>query len=240
MAIDTAEKRASMLSFGGPGDLLPVPTGAFEEGDRKHLVDLYAFGESESSEVTYDEGATGYAYGDEGGSFTNPTSFMELGPSGYVAWCRFTGLTEYLEDATGTVSATLTVSGFTAPMTAETIRVYGESAQDSTLPTDGTDSASRDRTSATTTTGSLEGLTTIDIDVEAIVEELRGGIDGDVIQFVLDDPSYAGTGLSNMLATLEIVYTMPGGGGGGAAAVAASYYYHCAMAANRMGDLPSV
>jgi hypothetical protein len=41
MAIDTASKRASILGFGS-GDLLPVPSGALEAGDRLTLLWLYS------------------------------------------------------------------------------------------------------------------------------------------------------------------------------------------------------
>jgi hypothetical protein len=41
MAIDTAAKRASMLNFGND-DLLPVPSGTFDQGDRQTFLSLYS------------------------------------------------------------------------------------------------------------------------------------------------------------------------------------------------------
>ncbi len=44
MAIDTAEKRFSMLNFGSTGTvhLLFEPDGAVDADDRAHLLDLYS------------------------------------------------------------------------------------------------------------------------------------------------------------------------------------------------------
>ena len=41
MAIDTAQKRASMLNFSS-GDLLPIVSGSFDQGDRQTFLDLYS------------------------------------------------------------------------------------------------------------------------------------------------------------------------------------------------------
>jgi hypothetical protein len=41
MAIDTATKRASMLTFSS-NHLLPIPSGAFDQGDRQTLLGLYS------------------------------------------------------------------------------------------------------------------------------------------------------------------------------------------------------
>lgn len=42
MAIDTADKLASMLNFSDDGCLLPLPDGSFEGNDLLHLLALYA------------------------------------------------------------------------------------------------------------------------------------------------------------------------------------------------------
>jgi len=43
MAIDTAEKRFSIMDFRETSNItLPVPTGSFDQGDRQHLLDFYA------------------------------------------------------------------------------------------------------------------------------------------------------------------------------------------------------
>lgn len=41
MAVDTKDKRFSMLSFGS-GELLPDPDGGFDGPDRQHLLECYA------------------------------------------------------------------------------------------------------------------------------------------------------------------------------------------------------
>ena len=43
MAVDTAEKRASVIQFAMPLVMvLPVPSGTIAEPERAHLVDMYA------------------------------------------------------------------------------------------------------------------------------------------------------------------------------------------------------
>lgn len=42
MAVDTAQKRFSMMGFGDPTNQLIVPTGAITDGDRSTLMDLYS------------------------------------------------------------------------------------------------------------------------------------------------------------------------------------------------------
>ena len=42
MAIDTAEKRASALSYGRPGFVLPIPSGTVGQGARQHALGLYS------------------------------------------------------------------------------------------------------------------------------------------------------------------------------------------------------
>jgi len=42
MAIDTAAKRASALSFFQLGCLLPIPDGTIGQGDRQHLAGFYS------------------------------------------------------------------------------------------------------------------------------------------------------------------------------------------------------
>lgn len=42
MAIDTQEKRLSLLSFGRPGFTLPVADGSLDTGDRQHFLGLYS------------------------------------------------------------------------------------------------------------------------------------------------------------------------------------------------------
>ena len=52
MAIDTAEKRFSMINFGDGTSihLLPEPDGAVDSDDRQHLLDCY-------SGISFDSGA---------------------------------------------------------------------------------------------------------------------------------------------------------------------------------------
>lgn len=43
MAVDTARKRASLIGYGLPFRLmLPIADGSLDQGDRQHLVGLYA------------------------------------------------------------------------------------------------------------------------------------------------------------------------------------------------------
>jgi hypothetical protein len=43
MAIDTAEKRFSMMDFRAISTItLPVPTGGFDQADRQHILDFYS------------------------------------------------------------------------------------------------------------------------------------------------------------------------------------------------------
>ncbi len=52
MALDTAEKRISMLNFGLPWwTTLPVPDGSFDVGDRIHFLHLYSGIEPDSPVV---------------------------------------------------------------------------------------------------------------------------------------------------------------------------------------------
>ena len=42
MAVDTAAKRFSMMTFGDGDHTLPRPDGTIAEGDRLHLLNLYS------------------------------------------------------------------------------------------------------------------------------------------------------------------------------------------------------
>jgi hypothetical protein len=42
MAVDTKDKRFSMLNLDGPDLLLPDPNGSFNQGNRQQLLDKYS------------------------------------------------------------------------------------------------------------------------------------------------------------------------------------------------------
>lgn len=52
MAVDTDEKRFSMINFYSLDDLLPVPSGGSDVGNRQHLEGLYS-GISSGGTTTY-------------------------------------------------------------------------------------------------------------------------------------------------------------------------------------------
>jgi len=58
--VDTATKRASVLSFGFPfGWVLPVPDGTVAQADRQHLLGYYGGIVAEEAAVDTVESATG-------------------------------------------------------------------------------------------------------------------------------------------------------------------------------------
>lgn len=58
MAVDTFEKRLSVLDFGRPGWCLPVADGSFDQADRQHLLGLYADISAHPAVKSYVDGAT--------------------------------------------------------------------------------------------------------------------------------------------------------------------------------------
>lgn len=159
--------------------------------------------------ATYSSSTPTYAHGDSS-TWTSPAS------TGFVyeddiCWIRFNGATSVLA-GTSVSSATLALS-FDTVGGSEQIRVRGDDTEDGGLPTDHAEAIVRTLTTATVTTGDINGLTTVDIDVLSIADELRVSIDGDVIAFRLDDPNYPGTHfeIEPISATLTIEYTLGDG-----------------------------
>lgn len=148
-----------------------------------------------------------YAWGSQYIYWTSPDATGIDMDGDIHAWLRFTGATAVLS-ATAITSATLTINGIPAPETDESLRVYGEELADAALPSDQSDSESRSLTLEYTTTGSLAGLSSVEIDVKTIIEELVASIGGDVIHLRLTNPSYSGTGFWDVTADLEILYTI--------------------------------
>lgn len=134
----------------------------------------------------------------------NSTSWPALGPNLFyvdnltVAFGRFTGATSVLA---GSVidSATLTIDfGTFAPvMTDESLEIWAELAEDALLPADWTDASARVLSVQTALSGTLNGLSTIDIDLTDVIQELQSSVDGDVIMLKFANLSYSGTGLQS-------------------------------------------
>lgn len=165
----------------------------------------------------YNSAAAEYASGNSYmSSWTTPESSLNLTDNGSSAWARFVSATSVL---TSTVTAaSLVITGLGSPPTAETIRVFGdETGADVGLPVDYMDSTLRSLTTANVTSGDLTGLSSVNLDVTSIIQELVASIDGDEILLRFDNPSYSGTGFSGMIATLDVTYS--GGGSGPVASV---------------------
>lgn len=165
---------------------------------------------------SYNGSSPTYAWGDDGSllGFTSPATEAHHGGSGENSWIRFTGATALLASTQTITSATLTISGFNVSIeTDEAVEFQGVSEEDSALPPDWA-TADALPTTGSAVTGNLNGLTAKDIDVTAIVEALRGGINGDVIQFRTLLSNYAGTAFT-FTASLVVVYGATGPTGPG-------------------------
>lgn len=126
-----------------------------------------------------------------------------------ISFGRFTGATAMLAGTT-IISATLSINfGAFAPLgTDESIQVWGEEAADAVLPVDWADASARSLTTANEDTGSLNGLSSIDIDLTAVIQELQNSINGDVVMLKFANPTYNGTGLQSGPGNLTFELTV--------------------------------
>jgi hypothetical protein len=152
-------------------------------------------------------GGPTYAQGDDGTfvGFTSPDAAAAHDGLLVESWIRFDDLALALASALIT-SATLTIHTFNNPLsTDEAIEAKVITTEDETLPPDWA-TATALPVAGSVASGSLNGLTTYDFDVTAILESLRAGIDGDVIMFRMLPDAYNGTGFT-YLASLSVTYT---------------------------------
>jgi hypothetical protein len=159
---------------------------------------------------SYSSSSPTYAYGGDFVTWVSPAASMEIGSDNLLGWARFTGLTAVLAAGTTIGSATLTLN-FPAPGTDEQLAVAIETAANAALPADQADSSGR-FTSAPQTSGSVNGLSTFPFDVKTNIQSFVDGlIGGDVLHFIVTNPSYHGTGLTGATGSLAIMWEPSGG-----------------------------
>lgn len=160
----------------------------------------------------YSSAADHYAWGD--GNVSPPwyapeqPSFSLRAPDATAeAWGWFALAADVLTAASIT-SATLTISGLASPSTGSAeVTVHGGESSDEHLPLDHDEAVGRTLTTASAT-ASLNGQTTVNIDVASIINELRAAaLTNEAIQIRLSHPTNNEAGLAGLTLSLVVEYT---------------------------------
>lgn len=158
---------------------------------------------------TYEEPATDYEFGDSGTWNSGQTSVpVQYNADGGLAFCKFEGLTDILAGVSLT-SATLHLS-FDLPSGTAVVQVYGVKTDPPTLPGGWSTAWTiwQDYKSSLHPNFDADGLTTKDLNITSLIEELMNDTEGDdIVLLFTQDPSYSGAAVTTLTATLEINFT---------------------------------